>query len=74
MSISWTVLGTVFLVALAAGVGVVVLFTLGIVALGRRSVLAEQGGPALVATATACACFLACAALILYGLHIIISG
>lgn len=74
MSIGWSGLGVVFVVALAAGVGVVVLFTLGVVALGKRSLAAGHRGPAFAATATACVCFLACVALILYGLDIIVSG
>jgi hypothetical protein len=74
MNIGWATLGMVFLVALAAGVVVVVLFTLGVVALGKRSTPLGHRGSAIAATATAGACFLACAALILYGLDIIVSG
>lgn len=71
---SWNGLGLVFGVALAAGVGVVILFTLGVVALGKRSVTVERKGSAVVATATAGICFLACVALIRYGLDIIVAG
>lgn len=74
MHSGWNGLGMVFVVALAAGVGAVVLFTLGVVALGRRSVAIQRRRPTLAATAAAGLCFLACAALVLYGLEVIVSG
>jgi hypothetical protein len=74
MHINWSGVGEVFMVALAVGVGVVVLFTLGIVALGRRSAAVEQRGPTFASSAAAGLCFLACAVTIGYGLYVIVAS
>lgn len=74
MNINGNLLGAVFLVALAAGVGVVVLFTLGVAALGKRTVALHRRESAVGPTISAGLCFAACAALILYGLDIIVAG
>ena len=70
MHINWSGLGEVFLIALVAGVGLVTLFSLGITALGRR---ADRTQPAGAATAVAGFSFLACAALLAYGLYLVIA-
>jgi hypothetical protein len=70
MHINWSGLGEVFVVALAAGVGIVVLFSLGIMSLGRR---AEGGGSAAVSTTVAYVCFAACLAIVGYGIYLVVS-
>jgi hypothetical protein len=73
MHINWSALGTVAVVALASGVGVVVLFTLGVVALGKRTAALQRHASALGANATAGLCFLACVALVGYGLYLVVA-
>ncbi|PRY45100.1 hypothetical protein [Umezawaea tangerina] len=72
MHVNWSALGGVFLVALTAAVGMVVLFSLGIVALDRRSSAVAERRPAGAATATSALCFLACTAVIVYGLYLVV--
>ena len=70
MHVNWTALGEVFLVGLAAGAGVVVLFSLGVAALARR---ATTTGRSTVDITVAGLCFLACAALVGYGIYLIVA-
>ncbi|MEV4320176.1 hypothetical protein [Actinocrispum sp. NPDC049592] len=70
MHINWSGLGEVFAIALAAGVGLVVLFSLGIAALGRRN---NEGEATAVNTAVAGVCFLACVALVGYGIYLVVA-
>ncbi|WNV87179.1 hypothetical protein [Umezawaea sp. Da 62-37] len=72
MHVNWSALGEVLLVALTAGVGVVALFSSGIVALDRRTTARADRRPAGVATATSALCFLACAAVVVYGLYLVV--
>ncbi|MFC5910826.1 hypothetical protein [Streptacidiphilus monticola] len=68
MDIKWAALASTFGVSLAISLAVVAVFSLGIVALGRK------GGAAAVHatwTATAYLCFAACAAAVGYGLYLI---
>jgi hypothetical protein len=81
MNIEWGSLLVVCAVSLAAGVAVVVLVSLALVGLSAR-VAQPVGGPADGAraplsagagTAVAAACLLAAAAIVGYGLYVIIS-
>jgi hypothetical protein len=72
MHIGWNALSLVSVVALASSVGVVVLFTLGVVALGKRTVAACRDTAAVSPSVTAGLCFLGCVALVLYGLYLIV--
>ncbi|MGI8312858.1 hypothetical protein [Saccharopolyspora hattusasensis] len=74
MHISWGGLGSVFVVSLAVAVVVVVLFSLGIVAVGKRTAAFERHTWSLGPTVTAALCFAACVVLVLYGLYLIIAG
>jgi hypothetical protein len=67
--VNWSGLLEVFVVALVAGVGLVALFSLGLTALDRRS----ADGSGAVAIATAVLCFAACAAVVCYGLYLLIA-
>jgi hypothetical protein len=70
MNVNWSGLGEVFGIALLAGVGVVVLFSLGIMSLGRR----EQGGSATaVSTVVAGGCFLLCLGIVGYGIYLVVA-
>ena len=81
MTIAWGSLGIVAVVSLAVGVAVVVLVALALVGLSAR-VRQPAGGPADGAaprlsagagTAVAGVCLLAVAAIVVYGLYIIIA-
>jgi len=69
MSIDWHALGTVLAVTLVATIGLVGVFTLGILGLTHR----ESGGAAALTRTGACACFAACAAAVAYGIYLIVA-
>jgi fucose permease len=68
ITIDWGALGQVALASLVFGIGIVTIFSFGITALSRR----EDGGSVAVHTAIAAACFVVCAAAVVYGLYLII--
>ncbi|KIF71761.1 membrane protein [Streptomyces sp. AcH 505] len=77
MSLDWSSLGEVALVSIGVTVGVVIVFSLGVRALGSGEEESGAGGAttrraATPATAVAGLCFLACAAVVAYGLYLII--
>ncbi|MCX4727361.1 hypothetical protein OG372_07265 [Streptomyces sp. NBC_01020] len=85
MDIDWAALGTVFGVSLVATVGLVGLFTLGVVGLARKPV-PEPGTATAPAAATPAgtgrgpaaragsyACFALCAAAVAYGIYLIVA-
>jgi hypothetical protein len=72
MKIDWAALGSVFGVSLAVTVGLVTLFTLGIMGLSRQERAAQQGGSAALAVTGAYACFAACAGAVAYGISLIV--
>lgn len=87
MSIDWNALGQVFGVTMVMTVGLVGVFTLGIVATARRPqaeatpATAAAGGTAAVATtgpgtlarSAGYLCFVLCAAAVAYGINVIIA-
>ena len=80
MNIAWGSLAVVCLVSIAVGVGIVVLVSFALVGLSARERTAvggpADGAPTLSAgagTATAGLCLLAVAAIVAYGLYIIIA-
>ncbi|MBN9111295.1 MAG: hypothetical protein J0I34_21230 [Pseudonocardia sp.] len=81
MSIAWGSLGIVSLVSLAAGVAVVVLLSVALVGLSARAKQpvggphdgAEPGLSPAAGTAIAAVCLLAAAAIVGYGLYLIIA-
>ncbi|MEU4093117.1 hypothetical protein [Streptomyces sp. NPDC026673] len=79
MHIDWAALGSVFGVSLAVTVGLVGLFTLGIVGLSKRATAtgeagtASAGGPTALARSGAYLCFALCAAAVAYGIFLIVS-
>lgn len=73
MHIDWQALGSVFGVSLAVTVGLVGLFTLGIIGLTNRAAAASGGGSAALARTGAYACFALCAAAVGYGILLIVA-
>ncbi|MDX3851492.1 hypothetical protein [Streptomyces sp. AK02-01A] len=74
MHIDWTALGSVFGVSLAATIGLVGLFTLGVVGLAKQppAPAAGSGGAAAAVRAGAYVCFALCGAAVAYGIHLIV--
>ncbi|MEU9169881.1 hypothetical protein AB0D34_19085 [Streptomyces sp. NPDC048420] len=73
MSIDWTALGQVTAVSIGVTVAVVVVFALGVLGLARFEGARENGGSTSnLGVAQAALCFLACAAVVAYGIHLIV--
>ncbi|MDL4816785.1 hypothetical protein [Actinomadura opuntiae] len=72
MDIKWGALGQVFVVSLGATVAVVVIFSLGILAASARQTSQGQDRSSAAPTVTAALCFSACAAIIVYGIYLIV--
>lgn len=73
MHIDWSALGAVALVALLFGIGLTVVFAVGVTAVSRRAVaIEEKKQPSPIDTGVAALCFAACAAAVFYGLYLII--
>ena len=73
MHIDWSALGEVAVVSLVFGVGLAVVFALGVTAMARRAVsIDDKKPPSVVDTGVAALCFAACLAAVLYGLYLII--
>lgn len=70
---NWSALTEVFLIALVVGVGTIGLFSLGIIALDRRAAAVTDGRPMAVPTVASVLCFLACAAIVGYGIYLVIA-
>ncbi|MGI5351540.1 hypothetical protein ACQEU8_25675 [Streptomyces sp. CA-250714] len=68
MNIDWASLGQVFGVSLAATVGLVGVFTLGIVAGSPRT---AGSAPSVLARTGAYACYAVCLAAVAYGIYLI---
>ncbi|MFJ2651808.1 hypothetical protein ACIO1C_34415 [Streptomyces sp. NPDC087420] len=78
MKIDWAALGSVFGVSLVSTIGLVGLFTLGIVALAKQESASESaggsaGGSVALARTGAYACFALCAAAVAYGIYLIVA-
>jgi hypothetical protein len=73
MHIDWSALGEVAVVSLIFGVGLAVLFALGVSAMARRAVaIDDKRQPSFADTGVAALCFAGCLAAVLYGLYLII--
>ncbi|MGW2617986.1 hypothetical protein [Streptomyces sp. NPDC001500] len=73
MSIDWTALGQVTAVSVGVTVAVVAVFTLGVLGLARaEDGRAGHAGAPVAGRAQACLCFLACAAVVAYGIRLIV--
>ena len=72
MNIDWTSLGEVAVVSIGVAVGVVIIFTLGVLALAHREAHTNHNGTGALALVGAALCFAACAAVVLYSIYLII--
>jgi hypothetical protein len=74
MQVDWTALGEVTAVSIAVTVGVVVVFALGVLGVSRVEAVRESdaGGTHALGVAQAGLCFLACAAVVAYGIYLIV--
>ncbi|GHE04753.1 hypothetical protein [Streptomyces alanosinicus] len=70
MHVDWSALGKVAAVSLGVTVAVVVVFTFGVLGLSRAE--ADGSGSAPAGRAQAALCFLACAAVVAYGIYLIV--
>ncbi|MFC8079474.1 hypothetical protein ACFUN8_28535 [Streptomyces sp. NPDC057307] len=75
MNIDWAALGSVFGVSLVATVGLVGLFTLGIVGLSKSATATAPGatGSVAVARTGAYVCFALCLGAVSYGIYMIVA-
>jgi len=73
MEIDWAALGSVLGVSLTVTVGLVALFTLGIMGLSRRERALAQGDSVTLAVTGAYVCFAGCAAAVAYGINLIMT-
>ncbi|MGM1064001.1 hypothetical protein [Saccharothrix sp. Mg75] len=74
MKVDWAALGAVFVVSLAAVLGLVVLFSVGLRAWSARESARERGASVALPTAGALACLLACVTVVLFGIYLIVAG
>jgi hypothetical protein len=72
MPIDWSALGEVAIVSIGVAITVVVIFTLGVLALSHRKTNTANGGNGTMALTGAMLCFTACATVVLYSLYLII--
>ncbi|MEU0025665.1 hypothetical protein [Streptomyces sp. NPDC006335] len=74
MSIDWTALGQVTAVSVGVTIAVVVVFALGVLGLARVEGAREDGGGGTspLGIAQSGLCFLACAAVVAYGIYLIV--
>ncbi|GGW38281.1 hypothetical protein [Streptomyces caelestis] len=73
MHLDWTALGQVTAVSIGVTVAVVVVFALGVLGLARlEGAPAQQGRSAALGRTQAALCFLACAAVVAYGIFLIV--
>ncbi|WP_329053417.1 hypothetical protein OG873_28775 [Streptomyces violaceus] len=73
MHLNWTALGEVTAVSVGVTVAVVVVFALGVLGLARLEGARQQpGGTSAPGLGQAALCFLACAAVVAYGIYLIV--
>ncbi|MFD5159611.1 hypothetical protein ACFWMJ_16290 [Streptomyces hawaiiensis] len=73
MRLDWTALGQVAAVSVGATVAVVVVFALGVLGLARlEGTRGHQGGTFALGLTQATLCFLACSAVVAYGIYLIV--
>ncbi|MFD8422540.1 hypothetical protein [Streptomyces sp. NPDC059466] len=73
MHLDWTALGEVAAVSTGVTVAVVVVFALGVLGIARAETTRDGGGGSdALGFAQAGLCFLACAAVVAYGIYLIV--
>ncbi|MEQ0562175.1 hypothetical protein ABJI51_24090 [Amycolatopsis sp. NEAU-NG30] len=73
MNIDWSALGAVFVVALASVAVLASLFSFGVAGLSQREAAREAGASGSGQLAGAVTCFAVCAAIIGYGIYLIVA-
>lgn len=73
MQIDWSALGIVFVIALGSVVVLTGLFSYGVVGLSQREAAREAGTSGAGPLAGAVICFTLCAAIVLYGVYLIVA-
>lgn len=73
MQIDWSALGIVFVIALGSVVVLTGLFSYGVVGLSQREAARETGASGTGQLAGAVICFALCAAIVLYGVYLIVA-
>ncbi len=73
MHIDWGALGIVFVIALGSVVVLTGLFSFGVIGLSQREAAREAGTNGSGPLAGAVICFALCAAIVLYGVYLIVS-
>ncbi|HVW43726.1 MAG TPA: hypothetical protein VHC18_20495 [Amycolatopsis sp.] len=73
MKIDWVALGSVFLIALVAVVVVTGLFAVGVRGLALRTTARESGAGGTGGLTAAVVCFAVCAAIVAYGVYLIVA-
>ena len=74
MKVDWMALGAVFAVSIGVVLGLVVLFSVGLRGVSARETARESGGNGVGGTVTAGFSFAACAAVVLFGLYLIVAA
>ncbi|QFZ72514.1 hypothetical protein GFH48_03870 [Streptomyces fagopyri] len=72
MHLDWTALGEVAAVSTGVTVAVVVVFALGVLGVARAEGARDDDGGDVLGFAQAGLCFLACAAVVAYGIYLIV--
>jgi hypothetical protein len=73
MHLDWTALGQVTAVSIGVTIGVVVVFALGVLGLAQvEGARDKDGGTHATGLAQAGLCFLTCAAVVAYGIYLIV--
>lgn len=74
MNINWSLLVEVLVVAFGTALGTVVLFSLGVRGWSDHADARAKGGSSVVGVAMAAVSFALCAAIVAFGLWIIVAG
>ncbi|WP_329318844.1 MULTISPECIES: hypothetical protein [unclassified Streptomyces] len=72
MHLDWNTLGEVAAVSVGVTVAVVVVFALGVLGVARVETARDDGSGDALGFAQAGLCFLACAAVVAYGIYLIV--
>ncbi|MEU1501495.1 hypothetical protein [Streptomyces sp. NPDC005732] len=72
MHLDWNALGEVAAVSVGVTVAVVVVFALGVLGVARVETARDSGSGDALGFAQAGLCFLACAAVVAYGIYLIV--
>ncbi|WNV82560.1 hypothetical protein [Umezawaea sp. Da 62-37] len=74
MKVDWAALGAVFGVSIVVVLGLVLLFSIGLRGVSAREAAREGGQSGVNGTIAAAISFAACAAVVLFGLYLIVAA